>query len=141
MQSLVEEVEEAQKYLDKEPATTIDFVQYLEYLDDSQARADQMEAGLDYCKELYDIMEEFHIPINYDDMSNYLGLSVTMSSLRNVVDRKLEEYSKFVKKLNDQMNKDISELIGEVGQIKDECLVCTYIFISIRTCLGFFIDY
>lgn len=91
-----------------------------------------MEAGLDYCKELYDIMEEFHIPVNYDDMSNYLGLSVTMSSLRNLVDRQLEEYSKFVKKLNDQMNKDISELIAEVGQIKDECLVCTLLFINLH---------
>lgn len=123
VEKLIEDVDEAQKYLEHEPVTTIEFVEYLEYIDASQAKADAMEAELDYCKELYDIMEEFHIPVSYDDMSNYLGLSVTMSSLRNMVDRKIEDYPKFVKKLVDKMNKDISDLICEVGVIKDECLV------------------
>lgn len=109
--------------MDKEPQSTEEYVNFLEYMDASQAKMDDMETELDYCKELYDIMEEFKIAVPYDDMANYLGLSVTMASLRNVVDTKLEEYSKYVKRLTDQMNRDISELIGEVGNIKDECLV------------------
>lgn len=117
--------------MDKEPLNTDEYVKFLEYLDASNAKMDDMEAILDYCKELYDIMEEFKIAVPFDDMTNYLGLSVTMASLRNVVDKKLEEYGKYVKRLTEQMNRDISELIGEVGNIKDECLVrifCVWCF-------------
>lgn len=121
---MIKEVEEAQKYLANEPNTTAEFVEYLEYIELAQTKADEMEAELDYCKELYDIMEEFQISVSYDELNNYLGLSVTMGVLRNLVDKKMEEYSKIVKSLGDQMNKDISALIAEVGAIKDDCLVC-----------------
>lgn len=123
MDKLTQEVEEAQAYLVEEPNTTEEFVKYLEYIELSQTKADEMEATLDYCKELYDIMEEFQIVVSYDEMNNYLGLSVTMGVLRNLVDKKLEEQGKIIKKLGDQMNKDISALISEVGEIKDDCLV------------------
>lgn len=120
---LAQDVEEAQEYLVDEPQTTIEFVKYLEYIELAQAKADEMEAELDYCKELYDIMEEFQIAVSYDEMSNYLGLSVTMGVLRNLVDKKIEEQGKIIKKLEEQMNKDITALISEVGEIKDDCLV------------------
>lgn len=120
---LTHDVEEAQQYLVDEPQTTVEFVKYLEYIELSQNKADEMEAELDYCKELYDIMEEFQIVVSYDEMSNYLGLSVTMGVLRNLVDKKIEEQGKITKKLEDQMNRDITALIAEVGEIKDDCLV------------------
>lgn len=123
MDRLAEAVDEAQQYMEREPTLTDEYVRFLEYMDASQAKMDDMEAELDYCKELYDIMEEFEIAVPYDDMANYLGLSVTMASLRNVADKKLEDYQKYVKRLTDQMNRDISDLIAEVGNIKDECLV------------------
>lgn len=123
MDKLTEEVEEAQTYLLEEPQLTIEFVQYLEYIEMAQGKADNMEAVLDYCKELYDIMEEFHIAVSTDELNNYLGLSVTMGTFRNLVDKKIEEQPKIIKKLSDQLDKDISALISEVGEIKDQCLV------------------
>lgn len=123
VERLTTEVEEAQKYLVDEPKSTEEFVKYLEYIELAQTKADEMEAELDYCKELYDIMEEFQITVSYDELNNYLGLSVTMGVLRNMVDKKIEEHGKIVKRLSDQMNKDISALIAEVGAIKDDCLV------------------
>lgn len=108
--------------LNLQPVTTVDYVKYLEYLDDANNVLEKMENELDYNKELYDIMEEFEIPVPDEDMDNYLGVSVTMASLRNLVDKKLDELVMITKKFNDQMNKDISTLISEVGTIKDECM-------------------
>ncbi|GJQ70897.1 hypothetical protein Trydic_g814 [Trypoxylus dichotomus] len=119
---LAGEVEDSQKYLLKKPVTTIEFVKYLEFLDECSNKIEAMENELDYCKELYDIMEEFNIVIPEEDMSNYLSLSVDMGSLRSLVDKKVEKRPKTMKKFNDQMNKDISVLIADVGVIKNECL-------------------
>lgn len=121
--TLAEAVQDSQNYLLKKPVTTIEFVKYLQFLDECANQIDAMENDLDYCKELYDIMEEFDITIPGDDMSNYLSLSVDMGSLRSLVDNKVEKRPKTMRKFNDQMNKDISVLIADVGVIKNECLV------------------
>lgn len=126
---LIEESDNMETSLNQQPVTTVDYVKYLEYLDDANTKLNDMENNLDYCKELYDIMEEFTIPVPDEDMSNYLGVSVTMASLRNLVDKKLDELNKTIKSFNDQMNKDISALISEVGGIKDECMVCNKLII------------
>ncbi|KAK9722971.1 AAA+ lid domain [Popillia japonica] len=120
--TLAEAVQDSQNYLLKKPVTTIEFVKYLQFLDECANQIDAMENDLDYCKELYDIMEEFDITIPGDDMSNYLSLSVDMGSLRSLVDNKVEKRPKTMRKFNDQMNKDISVLIADVGVIKNECL-------------------
>lgn len=123
VEELIQECDESQEYLEQTPVTTEEFVKYLEYVEAALSRMDTMEAELDYCKELHDIMEEFHICVDIDDMSNYLGLSVIMGTLRQIVDKKNEERSRTLEKFNVQLNKDISNLISEVGEIKDECLV------------------
>lgn len=123
MDALNEDVEETTAYLLQEPVDTIDFVKYLEYIEEATGRIDKMEAEYDYCKELYDIAEEFEITTANEDVQTYLGLSVTLGNLRNLVDKKIEETGKIVKKFGDQLNKDISTLISSVGTIKDECVV------------------
>lgn len=128
--ALADEVQDSQNYLLKKPVTTIEFVNFLQFLEECSGKIDKMENELDYCKELYDIMEEFDITIPSEDMSNYLGLSVDMGSLRSLVDKKVEKRPKTMKKFNDQMNKDISVLIADVGIIKDECLVRIKSFIN-----------
>lgn len=121
--ALNDAVEETTAYLLQEPVETIEFVQYLEYVEEATGRVDDMELEYDYCKELYDITEEFEIPTALDDVQLYLGLSVTLGNLRNLVDKKLEETGKIIKQFGDQLNKDISNLISSVGTIKDECMV------------------
>ncbi|KAF2878695.1 hypothetical protein ILUMI_27474 [Ignelater luminosus] len=119
---LLEEVGKSEEYLEATPSGTIEYVDYLIFAERAVTRMDEMEAELDYCKELYDIMEEFHISVASEEMTNYLGLSVTMGALRNVVDKKNEERAKIIQKFNEQLNKDISLLISEVGTIQDECI-------------------
>lgn len=67
------------------------------------------------------MMEEYKIPIPDIDMNNYLSVSVTLGNLRNFVDKKVEEKINYIKKLAERLFKDISELINEIGTIRDEC--------------------
>ena len=116
-------MEEHQKYLLTQLVTTSDFVAYLRFLDEIQLIIEDMENELEYCKELYDIMEEYEVAIPSEDMSNYLGLSVDMGSFRSLIDKKVEKKSKLIKIFNNVLGKDISAMIADIGNIKDECLV------------------
>lgn len=69
---LLSDALEAISYLGSEPSTTEDFVSYITFVDKSQQRVENMDARLDYIKEIYDIMEEYHIPIPAEDFANYL---------------------------------------------------------------------
>lgn len=127
MENLIKEVEATEEFLHQTPFTTTEYVKYLQFEQKSVQRLDVMEDILDYCKDLYDIMEEFEIAVPFDEMQAYLGLSVTTGNLRNFVDKKIEEAPKLIKLFSDQLSKDISLLISEVGSIKDECMVIIFI--------------
>lgn len=128
----MEEVDSSSKFFGKDPTDTETYVKYLEFIDSCQIRLDEMENELEYCKDLYDMMEEFEIPIPTYDMQNYLGLSTTMGTLRNLSDSKAEEKEKYIKGFVGVLNKDISKLISEVGTIKDKCLVSLKIIFVYR---------
>nr|CAD7400728.1 unnamed protein product [Timema cristinae] len=118
--ALAMEAQDMQTFLEIEPRTTENYVEYLTFLENAIKKVDQMELAMDYTKELYDIIEEFKVPCGAEDLSNYTGFSVTLSSLRTYVEMKVSDKLKIVSKFNDQINKDISSLIQEVGSIKDE---------------------
>ncbi|KAF5287317.1 hypothetical protein FQR65_LT02190 [Abscondita terminalis] len=119
---LLEDAEEAQLYLDQPPLNTIEIVAHLVFLDEVLIKMEEMEREMEYCKELYDIMDEHGIVVTPDELSNYLGTGVSVGNLRALVDSKTEERPATIKKLIESLNKDISALISEVGSIKDECL-------------------
>nr|CAD7441574.1 unnamed protein product [Timema bartmani] len=118
--ALAMEAQDMQTFLEIEPRTTENYVEYLMFLENATIKVDQMELAMDYTKELYDIIEEFKVPCGAEDISNYTGFSVTLSSLRTYVEMKVSDKLKIISKFNDQINKDISSLIQEVGSIKDE---------------------
>ncbi|CAG2054541.1 unnamed protein product [Timema podura] len=118
--ALAMEAQDMQTFLEIEPRTTENYVEYLMFLENATTKVDQMELAMDYTKELYDIIEEFKVPCGAEDISNYSGFSVTLSSLRTYVEMKVSDKLKIISKFNDQINKDISSLIQEVGSIKDE---------------------
>ncbi|XP_031781103.1 dynein heavy chain 6, axonemal isoform X1 [Nasonia vitripennis] len=118
--ALQEEATEAIDYLESDPVSTDDYVEYIKFVDRAQQKVDNMEAQLDYVKELYDIMEEYKIPVPTEDMTNYLGISVHFTTLRLSVDKRLEERTKLITKFNTQIQKDIGVLIDKIQMINDE---------------------
>ncbi|XP_068083916.1 dynein axonemal heavy chain 6 [Anabrus simplex] len=117
---LMEEADEAIFYLEREPHTTVQYVKYVQFVDTVSGKADEMENLMEYCKALYDIVEEFEVPCPKDDIDNYYGFSVNLSSLRNLVERKIFERDGIISKFNDKIDRDVSALIAEVADIKDE---------------------
>ncbi|XP_071446254.1 dynein axonemal heavy chain 6 [Hetaerina americana] len=116
--SLTSEVMDAIAYLDVPPKTTVDYVEYLEFLDKELIRVDDMEHEMEYAKEIYDIIEDFEVPCSADDLANYASFGVTLASFRNMVDAKIGEKGKIVLQFNDQLNRDIMDLISEVVDLK-----------------------
>lgn len=121
--ALLDQSNSTQEYLETSPESTIDYVKYIEFIDQAIELIDEMEMELDYLKELFDIMEEYKIPIDPNDMQNYLGVSVTLGGLRGLVDRTVEERGLIVEGFSEQINKDINGLISQIGNIKEECMV------------------
>ncbi|XP_011495537.1 PREDICTED: dynein heavy chain 6, axonemal [Ceratosolen solmsi marchali] len=118
--SLMTEARESIDYLNIKPVTTEEYVEYIKFIDRSSQKVDKMESMLDYVKELYDIMEEYKIPIPPDDMKNYLEISVYFTSLRLSVDKCLEERDKLITSFNKQLQKDINILIDNIQVINDK---------------------
>lgn len=69
--ALLNEADEAINYLETNPVTTDDFVAYINFVDQAQNNVNRMETELEYVKEIYDIMEEYQIPVPAMDAVNY----------------------------------------------------------------------
>lgn len=117
------EAEDIQNYLETEPQTTIEYVNYIVFIDNATEKVDEMETRVEYAKELYDIIEEYKILVHPDEVNAFLNASVTLSTVRSIVDKKNEERPKVVLSFNDQCNKDINKLINDIGKIKERCMV------------------
>lgn len=71
-ESLLNEALDSVSFLESEPTTTQDYVNYITFVDRATQKLDIMESSLDYVKELYDIMEEFGIRVPVEDTAIYL---------------------------------------------------------------------
>ncbi|XP_053596859.1 dynein axonemal heavy chain 6 [Microplitis demolitor] len=111
---------EALSFLDNEPSTTEDFVEYISFVDHAQQKVDDMETEMNYIKDLYDIIEDFDIPVSIEDTLQYTGLSMQLTSLRLSIDNRLEEREKLVRQFNEKVENDIQGLINDISNINDE---------------------
>lgn len=78
---------------------------------------------IEYAKEIYDIVEEFRVPVPVDEIEAYYNFGSVLTTLRNLCERKLADKQNLIDKFNKQLSKDISNLIREVGVIQDESVV------------------
>ncbi|XP_043475758.1 dynein axonemal heavy chain 6-like [Leptopilina heterotoma] len=121
--ALLNEADEAINYLDTNPVTTDDFVAYINFVDQAQNNVNRMEVELEYVKEIYDIMEEYQIPVPAMDAVNYSGISDQFKVLCSAVNKKLEHREKLIGKFNVQIQKDIDVVINKITDINDEATV------------------
>ncbi|KAK3932091.1 Dynein heavy chain 6, axonemal [Frankliniella fusca] len=113
VQVLLEEIEEKQLYIDRDPVLTKEFVEYLEFLESITKRVEEMDCDLDYCKELYDLCDEYGIPVPEQDSEEYYRLGEWLGTLRRTVDRKLSDKLSLVAKFVAQCQVDINALLED----------------------------
>ncbi|XP_063373463.1 dynein axonemal heavy chain 6 [Cydia amplana] len=106
--------------ISKEPETAFELVQFNFMLDSLEGRLAYLEERLEYLRELYDLMGEFNIPIPADDMTEYLGLSATLVTLRQNVDLQVEARNKLAGMFASQIGKDIMDLMVDVNKLREE---------------------
>ncbi|XP_028179118.1 dynein heavy chain 6, axonemal [Ostrinia furnacalis] len=106
--------------ISKEPETAGELVAFNFMMDGLEPRVVFLEERLEYLRELYDLMGEFNLPIPPDDMTDYLGLSVALGTLRTNVDARLETRGKLAGLFASQIGKDIMELMLDVNKLRDE---------------------
>ncbi|XP_048507335.1 dynein axonemal heavy chain 6 [Athalia rosae] len=111
---------DAINYLEIDPVSTEDFVAYIKFLDKAQHKIDSMETQLEYAKEIYDIMEEYQIPVPPEEVANYLGINVQFTSLRLAVEKRVVSRDNLIASFNSQLQLDIDELIDKISDINDE---------------------
>ncbi|XP_011297826.1 dynein heavy chain 6, axonemal isoform X2 [Fopius arisanus] len=106
-------------YLDTDPTTADCFANYVEFINDAQRRIDSMEIDGDYVKDLYDITEEFAIPVDPEDFANYLMINVALTSLKIAVADRLKKRDDLIAKFNEQISNDVRKLTDDVSVINE----------------------
>lgn len=91
---------------------------------------DGIETEIDYAKEIYDIIEEFQVPVPRDEIDAYYNTSSVLTTLRNLCEKKIIDKPNILNRFNVQLSKDISNLISEVGVIQDEAIVSIFVLCS-----------
>ncbi|KAI8430876.1 hypothetical protein MSG28_001009 [Choristoneura fumiferana] len=120
IEEILSGVDNINEDITKEPETAGELVEFNFMLDTLEGRVAFLEERLEYLRELYDLMGEFNMMIPPDDMTDYLGLSVTLGTLRQNVDARLETRSKLAGMFASQIGKDIMELMLDVNKLRDE---------------------
>ncbi|XP_022832877.1 dynein heavy chain 6, axonemal [Spodoptera litura] len=120
IEEIIQGIENINDDIIKEPETAAELVAFNFLMDGLEARVAFLEERLEYLRELYDLMGEFNIPISPDDMTEYLGLSVALGTLRTNVDARLETRSKLAGLFASRIGKDIMELMLDVNKLREE---------------------
>ncbi|XP_026758308.2 dynein axonemal heavy chain 6 [Galleria mellonella] len=120
IEEILNGIENITEDITKEPESAGELVAFHYMLDGLESRAAFLEDRLEYLRELYDLMGEFNIPIPPDDMTEYLGLSIALGTLRTNVDARLETRSKLTGMFASQIGKDIMQLMLDVNKLRDE---------------------
>ncbi|XP_015123546.1 dynein heavy chain 6, axonemal-like [Diachasma alloeum] len=116
---LLSKILDATTYLDTDPTTADSFANYVEFIDDAHLRIDNMEGDGDYIKELYDITEEYGIPVDAEDFANYLMINVALTSFKIAVAERLKKRDELILKFNEQISNDVRKLTDDVSVINE----------------------
>jgi dynein heavy chain len=120
MDKLIAFAQDSSARLKSKPSTTLEFVGFLTFVDEVQEKIESVEAELNIIKDLYDLVEEYHVPVPPEDSATYRTLMPSISSIRNAVDKAVGERDRSIDQFCTHLDKDIAKLNKEVKEIKEE---------------------
>ncbi|XP_041356323.1 dynein heavy chain 6, axonemal-like isoform X2 [Gigantopelta aegis] len=117
---LIAELQDAQFKLETTPTTTLEFVQSLTFLDEIQVRIEPMEKEAMVVKEMYDLIENYNVPVPPEDLAVYQTLGSSITNVQNAIDKSLTERDANIDKFCNHLDKDIAELAKDVKLVKQD---------------------
>lgn len=114
------ETRDAIEYLEVDPKTTIEYVQYITFLGQVSSRIERIEADIEYAKDVYDLIDEFLVPCPMEEKEDFINFGTIVTNLRDICGKKTSDMELIVNRLNAQINKDIDAIIDEVAAIKED---------------------
>ncbi|XP_076367204.1 dynein axonemal heavy chain 6-like isoform X3 [Tachypleus tridentatus] len=81
-------------------------------------KIEDMEAGLNVTRELYDLMDSYSVPVPPEDIAGYSALSGLLCHLQKAIKNESSERETYKTNLNTSLVKDIDELKQEVKDLK-----------------------
>ena len=123
MDTLILFSQDASGRLEKKPTSTVEFVESLTFLDQIQEKIDNVELDMNVVKELYDLIEQYNVPVPPEDLATYKTLSPSIIAVKNTIDKSVGERDANVDRFCTHLDKDIAALNKEVKEVKEEAQV------------------
>ena len=84
---------------------------------------DPLEAEAAVVKNMYNLIEKYHVPSPPEDFAVYQTLNPSVSGVRNAIDKSVGERDSNIDKFCNHLDKDILELTKDVRSVKQESQV------------------
>ncbi|CAK8691447.1 unnamed protein product [Clavelina lepadiformis] len=120
MDGIISEAQDAQFKLEMVPASTIEFVDSLNFLDEIQDRIEPLDELSSVVVLMYDLIDKYDVPTPPEDFAVYKTLRPSIHNVRNAIDKSVSERDANIDKFCNHLDKDIAELGKEVKLIKQE---------------------
>ncbi|XP_050439994.1 dynein axonemal heavy chain 6-like [Adelges cooleyi] len=117
---LLKEVNESQKYFDTIPTSAEEYVEYKKKLEKCTKRLEELDNHLSYLRDLYDLADEFQVPIPDEVMENYYSFTDALSVLQATIERINSEQAYLTDEFCKKIDINILNLFHEVDKINSE---------------------
>ncbi|KAH9492578.1 Dynein heavy chain 6, axonemal [Bulinus truncatus] len=103
--------------LQNQPTSTMEYVAYLQFMDDFQQQIDSMELKSIIVKDLYTLIDEFMIGKAPEDAVVYSTMEPIIYNSKNLIDRALSGRDTIVERFNKCAEKDGQEYLAEARDV------------------------
>ncbi|XP_072114311.1 dynein axonemal heavy chain 6 isoform X1 [Mobula birostris] len=115
--AIIRELQDAEFKLEIVPTATMEYVNSLLFLDEMQERIEVLEEESSIVVMMYQLIEKYKIGTAPEDLAVFATLKPSISSVRTVIDRAINERESNVSKLCHCLDKDIEVLNDEVREV------------------------
>uniref|UniRef100_UPI00398F6457 dynein axonemal heavy chain 6 isoform X2 n=1 Tax=Pristiophorus japonicus TaxID=55135 RepID=UPI00398F6457 len=116
--AIIREAQDAEYKLEIVPTATMEYVNNLLFLDEMQDRIEVLEEESSIVVMMYQLIEKYKISTPPEDLAVFATLKPSISSVRTVIDRAVNERDSNITKLCRCMDKDIDVLNEEVRAVR-----------------------
>ncbi|XP_059176439.1 dynein axonemal heavy chain 6-like [Physella acuta] len=113
MDEILQTLQDGAVKLHHQPVTTIEYVNYLQFLDDFQTQIDNVELESIIVKDLYSLIDDFNVGKAPEDAIVYSTMDPIIYNSKNMIDRALSGRDTIVEKFNKCAEKDAQEYLAE----------------------------